>query len=41
MAKKTKKETITMEKSAFIGVVLFIVAVSLLMAYAFLNYTVK
>ena len=37
---KSKKDSITLEKNAFIGLLLFVIAVSILAAYAFLNYTV-
>jgi hypothetical protein len=38
---KSKKDTVTLGKNAFITVLLFVVAVTMLAAYAFLNYTVK
>jgi hypothetical protein len=42
MAKKSnaRKESITISRSGFITLVLFIIAISILAAYAFLNYTV-
>jgi hypothetical protein len=39
MAKsKAKKETIILEKNAFIVTILFVIAVTMLIAYAFLNF---
>ena len=35
---KNKKDSITLTKEGFIGLILFIVAVSMLMAYAYLNF---
>jgi hypothetical protein len=35
---KVNKDSITLTKEGFIGVLLFVVAVSMLMAYAYLNF---
>lgn len=35
---KSKKDSVTLSKNAFIGLILFVVACTLLTAYAYLNY---
>jgi len=41
MAKsKSKKDSVTLTKNGFIALVLFVVACSIFMAYAYLNFTV-
>jgi len=35
---KNKKDSITLTREGFIGLVLFVIAVSMLMAYAYLNF---
>jgi hypothetical protein len=40
MAKLKKKDSVTLTKNGFIALVLFIVAVTMLGAYAYLNFTV-
>jgi len=36
---KSKKDSVTLTKEGFIGIILFVVAATILMAYAYLNYT--
>jgi hypothetical protein len=40
MAKSKSKETVTLSKNGFIALLFFVIACSVLAAYAFLNYTV-
>jgi len=35
---RSKKDSVTLSKNAFIGLILFVVACTLLAAYAYLNY---
>lgn len=42
MAKsKSKQDSVTLTKNGFIALILFVVAVTILTAYAYLNFTVK
>jgi hypothetical protein len=35
---KANKDSVTLTKEGFIGLILFVIAVSMLMAYAYLNF---
>jgi hypothetical protein len=37
----SKKDSVTLTKNGFIVLVLFVVAISMLTAYAYLNFTVR
>jgi len=38
-AVKSKKDSVTLTREVFIGVVLFVIAVTIFITYAYLNYT--
>jgi hypothetical protein len=40
-AKSNKKDSVTLTKNGFMVLVLFIVAITMLAAYAYLNFTVR